>query len=124
MTEQIKQQALENMKQTQPEFVYRDYNNKGAEIYNVSKCDACGNTDTVEHTSDVGYCSECGTPENYCDIWVDDEGNEVPDDDYLMTLSFISRDALRRSIANIYVAAYVAPNVQFQAEVDKLERSL
>lgn len=31
----------------------------------VYKCTACGFEDTIYFTEDVGYCTECGTPEHY-----------------------------------------------------------
>lgn len=43
----------------------------------ISKCIACGQLDSIYHTSDVGYCTECGTPENYTSVMVDEDGNEV-----------------------------------------------
>lgn len=46
----------------------------------VSKCIACGELDTIYHTSDAGCCMECGTPEHYTTVFIDDNGNEVEND--------------------------------------------
>ena len=42
----------------------------------LSKCLACGELDTIYHTNDCGYCTECGTPENYTTVLIDENGNE------------------------------------------------
>ena len=45
----------------------------------LSKCTACGELDTIYHTGDVGYCQECGTPEHYTSVLIDENGNEIED---------------------------------------------
>lgn len=41
----------------------------------VSKCKTCGELDTIYHTSDRGYCTECYAIEDYEYVMVDDNGN-------------------------------------------------
>lgn len=46
----------------------------GREGYIVSQCDSCGEFETIRH-NDCGYCVECGTPEHYTYVVVDDNDN-------------------------------------------------
>lgn len=40
-------------------------------IEEYSKCNSCGELDTIVQTNDAGVCMECGTPEDY--TWVEVE---------------------------------------------------
>lgn len=42
----------------------------------VEKCTACGAIDSIYFTSDAGVCMECGTPENYKTIILNEEEDE------------------------------------------------
>ena len=43
----------------------------------ISKCKTCGELDTIYHTSDRGYCTECYAIEDYTTVLIDDNGNEI-----------------------------------------------
>ena len=46
----------------------------------ATKCTACGELDTIYHTGDVGVCQECGTPEHYTTVFLDENDNEIEDE--------------------------------------------
>ena len=38
----------------------------------ISKCNACGEIDSIQSNGDAGVCTECGTPEDYTYVEVED----------------------------------------------------
>jgi len=46
---------------------------KGDTVEEVSKCNACGAFDSIRSNGDAGVCTECGTPEDYTYIEVEDD---------------------------------------------------
>ena len=43
----------------------------------IFRCTMCGATDSEIFTSDCMVCSECGTPEHFEEVEVDENGEEI-----------------------------------------------